>query len=396
MRSRHPANITGHSCARRQVGSYLSVVLLCPLRAPCQMRTDVCDSSSRCLMGYRPLGRTWACLALSMCCAPTPVLRQAMAFRADPIVARPPEREIGPEIERLAALQHRGASRAGSADRFFCGRGGDAQLAATTWSDLSAKLGRVAPADDVARSQELPVVFVLTEALRIHALQGGGRTRAVFRHLGGCAKFSGDLHCDPDPLLLLDFCAAGARCHSERIMLRRLLRGARSHLRWLLGTPVLCRSARSREASSSLIFLHGVNSSGMWASSNTEKDSPCPICFEGGNPRRRLRCGHSYCFECIGKWLSTSSDCPTCRQPAEPLRKAMRTLLTFAQRSWPNAVFCIGLAAGANSICSHLVVATRDLAPLDALVYVVDMVAWSSFVAVAVSTSIDSFLHPSP
>ena len=47
-------------------------------------------------------------------------------------------------------------------------------------------------------------------------------------------------------------------------------------------------------------------------------DSPqCAICMDTYKTNRRvlrLPCGHLFCFECIGRWLTTqSATCPTCR-----------------------------------------------------------------------------------
>ena len=42
----------------------------------------------------------------------------------------------------------------------------------------------------------------------------------------------------------------------------------------------------------------------------------CPICLEYFNDKEKLaklKCGHVFHIECIKKWISRESNCPTCR-----------------------------------------------------------------------------------
>jgi hypothetical protein len=44
----------------------------------------------------------------------------------------------------------------------------------------------------------------------------------------------------------------------------------------------------------------------------------CSICFNPlKNPQKLEKCGHSYCTECISKWLYHNDTCPYCRSPVE-------------------------------------------------------------------------------
>ena len=41
---------------------------------------------------------------------------------------------------------------------------------------------------------------------------------------------------------------------------------------------------------------------------------PCVICTEEPIAPKSLSCGHTYCTECIDKWLKTRAICPTCNK----------------------------------------------------------------------------------
>jgi hypothetical protein len=44
-------------------------------------------------------------------------------------------------------------------------------------------------------------------------------------------------------------------------------------------------------------------------------DEACPICYETLDtklPARRTVCGHTYCQDCIARWLAHNVRCPTC------------------------------------------------------------------------------------
>lgn len=43
----------------------------------------------------------------------------------------------------------------------------------------------------------------------------------------------------------------------------------------------------------------------------------CCICFEtiDNEKVKHLRCCHSFCIECIDKWLKIHNSCPLCRTP---------------------------------------------------------------------------------
>nr|KYP43081.1 RING finger protein 115 family [Cajanus cajan] len=50
--------------------------------------------------------------------------------------------------------------------------------------------------------------------------------------------------------------------------------------------------------------------------SEIDKLSHCPICmdeFKVGDQACRLPCNHTYCSECILRWLNNSKTCPVCR-----------------------------------------------------------------------------------
>lgn len=40
----------------------------------------------------------------------------------------------------------------------------------------------------------------------------------------------------------------------------------------------------------------------------------CPICFEHSKKYAVLKCHHSFCKECIDKWLEKNKTCPLCRE----------------------------------------------------------------------------------
>lgn len=44
-------------------------------------------------------------------------------------------------------------------------------------------------------------------------------------------------------------------------------------------------------------------------------DDACPICYERFEiklPTRKTVCGHTYCQDCIARWLAHNVRCPTC------------------------------------------------------------------------------------
>lgn len=44
---------------------------------------------------------------------------------------------------------------------------------------------------------------------------------------------------------------------------------------------------------------------------------PCTICQENIENKTQLQCGHTFCRDCIAKWLGECDHrCPTCRAPA--------------------------------------------------------------------------------
>ena len=53
---------------------------------------------------------------------------------------------------------------------------------------------------------------------------------------------------------------------------------------------------------------------------STNEDEICAICLSTIPPQSFLwtiPCAHSYCFECISRWLTTSKTCPLCRHDIE-------------------------------------------------------------------------------
>ena len=50
---------------------------------------------------------------------------------------------------------------------------------------------------------------------------------------------------------------------------------------------------------------------------NMNNQKECTIClkeFENGNSVTKLKCGHTFCTECIEKWFEESITCPYCRK----------------------------------------------------------------------------------
>ena len=47
----------------------------------------------------------------------------------------------------------------------------------------------------------------------------------------------------------------------------------------------------------------------------------CPICFEpcSDETKQTTSCGHSFCKECLSKWIIRNNNCPNCRKPFESL-----------------------------------------------------------------------------
>ncbi|PWU95001.1 hypothetical protein C3747_272g2 [Trypanosoma cruzi] len=59
----------------------------------------------------------------------------------------------------------------------------------------------------------------------------------------------------------------------------------------------------------------------------------CVICLEPIKPReraRKLHCGHIFHSRCLYRWLMRSDQCPTCRQPTDPMRDYMVTSIDLA------------------------------------------------------------------
>ncbi|OWF36650.1 Tripartite motif-containing protein 10 [Mizuhopecten yessoensis] len=44
----------------------------------------------------------------------------------------------------------------------------------------------------------------------------------------------------------------------------------------------------------------------------------CNICHLDLSDPRRIECGHTFCLHCLGKHVSSSSSCPTCKRPMKP------------------------------------------------------------------------------
>jgi len=48
------------------------------------------------------------------------------------------------------------------------------------------------------------------------------------------------------------------------------------------------------------------------------KPLECPVCYEAlGISSMAMRCGHSFCPECIATWQRLHSTCPMCRSPID-------------------------------------------------------------------------------
>lgn len=48
----------------------------------------------------------------------------------------------------------------------------------------------------------------------------------------------------------------------------------------------------------------------------------CNICLQPMHTSRILRCGHTFCAECIGSWRKISGECPVCRDTVGPWNTA--------------------------------------------------------------------------
>jgi len=69
----------------------------------------------------------------------------------------------------------------------------------------------------------------------------------------------------------------------------------------------------------------------------------CPVCMEEFENKERIitTCNHTFCKNCIDKWLSNHSTCPICRhqlrdQPEDEFQRAIRILeaIESARRLW--------------------------------------------------------------
>jgi hypothetical protein len=64
----------------------------------------------------------------------------------------------------------------------------------------------------------------------------------------------------------------------------------------------------------------------------------CDVCSEVLRGARVLPCGHSYCFDCLWRWLATNASCPSCRARVDAAAAAAvgwpcRALDVLAQES---------------------------------------------------------------
>lgn len=57
------------------------------------------------------------------------------------------------------------------------------------------------------------------------------------------------------------------------------------------------------------------------SSEEEQGEMTCNICLDTTNQPRKLICEHTYCDECISKWLSKNKTCPTCRIDLEEALK---------------------------------------------------------------------------
>lgn len=46
----------------------------------------------------------------------------------------------------------------------------------------------------------------------------------------------------------------------------------------------------------------------------TDVQNPCVVCIEEPIAPKTLRCGHTFCTDCIDKWFKTNPACPTCSE----------------------------------------------------------------------------------
>ncbi|CAJ1971853.1 unnamed protein product [Sphenostylis stenocarpa] len=74
--------------------------------------------------------------------------------------------------------------------------------------------------------------------------------------------------------------------------------------------------SRAFEGDKSGCSMNARNGLGMVRLSDIDKLSNCPICmdeFKVCDQAYRLPCNHTYCSECILRWLNNSKTCPVCR-----------------------------------------------------------------------------------
>lgn len=108
-------------------------------------------------------------------------------------------------------------------------------------------------------------------------------------------------------------------------------------------SPVAC--ADGRADTSSLLSLGP-------AAKADEAAAPCPICFRAPARPCRIRCGHTFCPECIEMWLRVSDACPLCRRAARPCRaflsrvaRGLREAIQDPGLDTPLAL-CFGMVTG--------------------------------------------------
>lgn len=89
------------------------------------------------------------------------------------------------------------------------------------------------------------------------------------------------------------------------------------------------------------------------------RQADCPICLHPMKDRMDTKCNHSFCTDCLSRWMQTRTDCPLCRSSIRSItqwvtirviRKCLRKYLKGASVSF----VCRDLAAMESHLIHHM------------------------------------------